>query len=168
MIILGGRQGLHSQALRLLIHGLGDYDTAINYCLLGGSSIYHPRSGPIPRENLPSREEQAVLFGHVLSESLRIEDGTDRLEQTCNLLERFGRWYDIRQVLDVIPESWSVEAIAPFLTSSLRRMVHERNETSVAKALSGAENLMLRVNFVDECEKLGPAMEAADSGVVLS
>ncbi|KAI4260136.1 MAG: hypothetical protein L6R42_004198, partial [Xanthoria sp. 1 TBL-2021] len=34
-IILDGRQGRHQQALRLLTHGLGDYHTAVNYCLMG-------------------------------------------------------------------------------------------------------------------------------------
>ncbi|KAI9816640.1 MAG: hypothetical protein M1832_005025 [Thelocarpon impressellum] len=162
MIILDGRQGRHAQALRLLTHGLGDFDTAINYCLLGGSSIYRPGTGPIAKEAIPTREEQASLFGHLLSEFLRIEDADERVEQTGNLLERFGGWYDVQQVLSVIPDSWSIELIAPFLISAFRRIVHERNETMVAKALSGSENLMLRVSFIDECEKVGPAIEAAE------
>ena len=135
-IILDGRQGRHKQALRLLTQGLGDYHTAVNYCLLGGASIFHPtsRSAAIAA---PSQEEQAVLFGYLLTEFLRIEDISDRLERTSELLERFGSWYDVRNVLDLIPESWSVELVSGFLVSSFRRLVHERKEASVTKALSG-------------------------------
>ena len=157
-IILDGRQGRHQQALRLLTHGLGDYHTSVNYCLLGGASIFHPTSGSaglVP----PSREEQAVLFGCLLTEFLRIEDVSDRLERTSELLERFGSWYDAREVLELIPESWSVELVSGFLVSAFRRLVHERNEATVTKALSGAENLQMAAAFVEKCSVLGPQVE---------
>jgi vacuolar protein sorting-associated protein 3 len=98
MIILNGRRGRHEDAIRLLTHGLGDFDTAISYCLLGGSSIFRPASGFVPEEAIPSREEQAKLFGYLLHEFLRIEDLSDRIEQTGELLERFGSWFDVLDV----------------------------------------------------------------------
>lgn len=98
MIILDGKQARHQPALRLLIHGLGDYDSAINYCLLGGAGLFHPTFGATPSAVVPSAEEQATLFGYLLSEFLEIQDPGDRVEQTGGLLERFGRWYDARQV----------------------------------------------------------------------
>lgn len=158
-IILDGRQGRHKQALRLLTHGLGDYHTAVNYCLLGGASIFHPTSGSAAAIAAPSQEEQAVLFGYLLTEFLRIEDISNRLERTSELLERFGSWYDVRDVLDLIPESWSVELVSGFLVSSLRRLVHERNEATITKALSGAENLQIASAFVEKCSSLGPEIE---------
>ena len=158
-IILDGRQGRHKQALRLLTHGLGDYHTAVNYCLLGGASIFHPTSGSAMAIAAPSQEEQAVLFGFLLTEFLRIEDISDRLERTSELLERFGSWYDVRDVLDLIPESWSVRIVSGFLVSSLRRLVHERNEATIMKALSGAENLQIASAFVEKCSNLGPHVE---------
>ncbi|KAI9792476.1 MAG: hypothetical protein M1833_001089 [Piccolia ochrophora] len=162
MIILDGKQARHRQAIRLLTHGLGDFDTAINYCLLGGSSIFYSSLGAIPKEAIPSREEQATLFEYLLLEFLAIEDVSHRLEQTGILLERFGGWYDIRQVLDTIPDSWSIELVSSFLISAFRRMVQERNETTVAKALSGAENLKVSAAFIGHCEKAGPSIEAAE------
>jgi len=158
-IILDGRQGRHKQALRLLTHGLGDYHTAVNYCLLGGATIFHPTSGSAAANTAPSQEEQAVLFGYLLSEFLRIEDISDRLERTSELLERFGSWYDVRDVLDLIPESWSVELVSGFLISSFRRLVHERNEATITKALSGAENLQIASVFAEKCSSLGPQIE---------
>ncbi|EHL00239.1 putative Transforming growth factor-beta receptor-associated protein 1 [Glarea lozoyensis 74030] len=159
VIILDGRQSRHEEALRLLTHGLGDYDTAINYCLLGGSSIYHPISGTMAREKLPSREEQAKLFDHLLSEFLRIEDISNRVEQTSSLLERFGGWFEVGHVLSLIPETWSVELVSGFLVSALRRIVRERHETMVAKALSGAENLQVTASLIGEIDKAGPSVE---------
>ena len=157
-IILDGRQGRHKQALRLLTHGLGDYHTAVNYCLLAGASIFHPTSGSAAVA-APSQEEQATLFGYLLTEFLRIEDLSDRLERTGELLERFGSWYDVRDVLELIPESWSVELVSGFLVSSFRRLVHERRQAAVTKALSGAENLQIAAMFVEKCSELGPQVE---------
>ena len=97
MIILNGRQGRHQEAIRLLTHGLGDFDTAISYCLLGGSSIFRP-SGYVSQDEIPEREEQAKLFGYLLQEFLKIEDLSQRIERTAELLERFGGWFDIGQV----------------------------------------------------------------------
>lgn len=161
-IILDGRQGRHQQALRLLTHGLGDYHTAINYCLLGGASIFHPTSGPVPSESIPSQEEQATLFRYLLSEFLRIDDISDRVERTSELLERFGGWFDVSTVLSLIPDSWSVELISSFLVSAFRRLVHERSEAMIAKALSGAENLKISADLIGKYEGFGPQIEAGD------
>jgi hypothetical protein len=98
MIILDGRQGRHEQALRLLTHDLGDYDTAINYCLLGGTSIFHTSSSTSTKEEGITREDQATLFGYLLTEFLSIDDVSDRVEQTGGLLERFGGWLDVGYV----------------------------------------------------------------------
>ncbi|RDL40392.1 uncharacterized protein BP5553_00371 [Venustampulla echinocandica] len=160
VIILDGRQSRHEEALKLLTHGLGDYDTAINYCLLGGSSIYHPISGTMTRGSLPTRAQQAELFRCLFSEFLQIEDISNRVEQTSNLLERFGGWFEIGYVLSLIPDTWSVELVSGFLVSALSRIVRERRETMVAKALSGAENLKVRASLIGEVEKAGPSIES--------
>ncbi|KAK7543836.1 hypothetical protein IWX49DRAFT_541287 [Phyllosticta citricarpa] len=156
MIILNGRQGRHEHAIRLLTHGLGDFDTAISYCLLGGSSIYRPTTGGVPTSALPSHKEQARLFGYLLHEFLRIEDISDRIERTGELLERFGSWFDVQQVLGVIPDDWSIDIFSGFLINAFRRLVREKNETSVARALSGATNLSTSVEVIEKMESMGP------------
>ncbi|MDI1487810.1 MAG: hypothetical protein OHK93_007083 [Ramalina farinacea] len=161
-IILDGRQGRHKQALRLLTHGLGDHHTAVNYCLLGGASIFHPAQGSGDALSAPSREEQSLLFGYLLAEFLGIEDAEDRLERTSELLARFGAWYDVRQVLEQIPETWSVEDLSDFLVSALRRLLQEKNEATMTKALSGAENLQTAHAFVEKMSVLGPQIESVD------
>ena len=158
-IILDGRQGQHQQALRLLTHGLGDYHTAINYCLLGGSSIFHPTSGPPDPQSIPSEEEQSTLFRYLFTEFLRIEDMANKLEQTSELLGRFGKWFDIADVLDEIPEMWSVELLSAFLANAFRRLVQERNDALIIKALSGAQNLKTSADFIEKCEEIGPHVQ---------
>ncbi|KAL8852580.1 MAG: hypothetical protein Q9221_002576 [Calogaya cf. arnoldii] len=153
-IILDGRQGRHQQALRLLTHGLGDYHTAVNYCLMGGASIFHPISGSLTPSEASMKEDQAVLFGYLLTEFLRIEDVSNRLERTSELLDRFGSWYDVKDVLNMIPETWSVELVSGFLISAFRRLVHDKNEAMVVKALSGAENLQVAAALVEKCSAI--------------
>ena len=158
-IILDGRQGRHQQALKLLIHGLGDYHTAINYCLLGGASMYHPVSGSLVSAASQTREDQIVLFDCLLTEFLSIEDLNDRIERTSELLGRFGSWYDPKDVLARIPDTWSVEVVSGFLISTLRRLVQEKNEAMMVKALSGAENLQAAAELVEKYTSIGPEIE---------
>ena len=159
MIILNGRQGRHKEALHLLTHGLGDFDTAISYCLLGGSSIYRPATGFVPQDSLPSKEEQAILFKYLLHEFLAIEDMNDRIERTGELLERFGGWFDAAYVLSLLPDSSSIEMFSAFLINALQRLVRERSETVIVKALSGAENLKTSEQFIEKAKEVGPIMD---------
>lgn len=101
MIILNGRRGEHVAALKLLVHGLGDYDTAIRYCLLGGSSIFNPSGAAAEESKLPSQEEQAQLFHHLLHEFMRIEDEEEKVERAAELLDKFGSFFDIVDVSNV-------------------------------------------------------------------
>ena len=64
-IILDGRERRHEDALRLLVHHLGDYDTAVAYCFRGGASIYSiyqappaPGPGPGPGAKGDARQQQ--------------------------------------------------------------------------------------------------------------
>ena len=139
---------------------MGDYHTAINYCLLGGASIFYPTSGAVSPIGAPTNEEQAVLFGFLLGEFLRIDDVNNRLERTSELLERFGSWYDVSDVLGLIPESWSVDLISGFLVNAFRRLIEDKNEAMITKALSSAESLQIASSFIDRCNTLGPHIES--------
>ena len=150
-IILDGRQGRHQQALRLLTHGLGDYHTAISYCLMGGASMFHPMSGALTQDAGSAGEDQSTLFDYLLTEFLEIDEISNRLERTSELLERFGAWYDVGQVIERIPDGWSVELVSGFLVGAFRRLMHDKNEAMIAKALSGAENLQVAAVLVEKC-----------------
>ncbi|KAK5163474.1 uncharacterized protein LTR77_010656 [Saxophila tyrrhenica] len=166
MIILNGREGKHEEALHLLTLGLGDYDTAIRYCLLGGSSIFHPSSslGVASQHDLPSKEQQSHLFSTLLREFFSIPDLSSRLERTAELLERFGAWFDVGEVLEMIPTDWSVEVVSGFLVQGLRRLVVERRATGVVRALSGQQNLRKGVEVGEKIGGWGPTVVTEEVG----
>ncbi|KAK2612901.1 hypothetical protein QQS21_001012 [Conoideocrella luteorostrata] len=159
-IILAGRQHRHEEALRLLVHKLGDYDTAVAYCLRGRSSIYSRPQVRRRGDSIPELDQQRRLFQVVLHEFLTIVDVSDRVEQTGALLERFGGWFNVEDVLRLVPDTWSVDVIAGFLAGALRRLVCEKNESTVKRALSGAENLRVNYNLVIGVTEKGPSIEA--------
>ncbi|KAI0407476.1 hypothetical protein F4802DRAFT_553969 [Xylaria palmicola] len=174
-IILDGRERNHENALRLLVHRLGDYDTAVAYCFRGGASVYSiyqadtqippPTSptdskAPKRRESAPPTQiDQARLFRALLGEFLQLEDISDRVAQTSLLLEKFGGWFDVSDILSVIPDSWSVDLVAGFLIKALRQIVAEKNETTVARSLSSSQNLKIQHDLVVKIEEKGPSIE---------
>lgn len=160
-IILGGRQGKHREALHLLVHGLGDYDTAIRYCLMGSpsSSLSLPSPTPTPTptssKDLASSlsSQQHELFSHLLTEFLKISDSEERIDRTANLLERFAPMYDIKEVLPLIPEDWGIHTISGYLVRVLRGLVSEAHETNIQRALSASLYLQTDVERINELEK---------------
>ncbi|KAK0720368.1 hypothetical protein B0H67DRAFT_599874 [Lasiosphaeris hirsuta] len=159
-IILDGRAKRHEDALRLLVHRLGDYDTAVSYCLRGGASI--ASAAPGRRDSIPTRETQTRLFRVLLTEFLAIDDLSDRVEQTGVLLERFGGWLDVLEVLELVPDSWSVDVAAGFLMAALRRLVRERQESMLARSLSGAENLRVNYDLLVGIDEKGPVVDTGE------
>jgi hypothetical protein len=162
MIILNGRQERHQEALRLLVHGLGDFNTAISYCLYGYSAIFRPITAgslPIPQSELPSRAEQSRLFNFLLRDFLQIEDLSQRVERTSELLERFAGWFDIGDVLAILPSDWSVDVFSAYLINSLRTLVREKAESEIVKALSDAQNSQTSSEVVEKREALGATFE---------
>ncbi|KAG5914795.1 hypothetical protein E4U61_005322 [Claviceps capensis] len=161
-IILAGRQHRHEEALRLLVHQLGDYDTAVAYCLRGGSSLYSPQPPTRRRsDSTPEADRQRRLFRAVLGEFLTIADVSTRVEQTSALLERFGGWFDLRHVLDLVPDTWSVDMFACFLTGALGRIAREKHETTMRRELSAAVNSRVNYHLVVEVQDKGPSIEGA-------
>ncbi|KAJ5725413.1 uncharacterized protein N7483_006770, partial [Penicillium malachiteum] len=156
-IILDGLQGHHRAALRLLTHGLGDYDSAIRYCLFGG-----PRSSTASNSTQPEladRDLQSELFRDLLDEFLQIQDLSDRIERTSDLLARFAAWFDVREVLDLVPEDWSVDILGGFLVHVFRTLVSQTRESRIERALSAGLNLRIGVEYNDSMEKSGPWVE---------
>jgi hypothetical protein len=156
MIILNGRQERHQEALKLLAHGLGDYDTAIKYCLYGYASIHRPTTTgapPIPLSTMPTRAEQSRMFGYLLQEFLKIEDLSQRVERTSELLERFGGWLDVADVLAIMPDEWSVDVFSGFLIQALRKLVRDKAESGIVRALSDAQNSQMSSELVEKREE---------------
>ncbi|KAF3481193.1 uncharacterized protein GIQ15_03952 [Arthroderma uncinatum] len=162
-IILGGRQGRHHDALHLLTHGLGDYDSAIRYCLFEGSgtSTSQVSQSMFSRKFSPS-EGQKELFAGLLREFLQIADPSDCTERTGDLLARFAPLFDVREVLDLVPSEWSVSILSDFFARALRDLVSESRNAKVQRALSAGLNLRVCADFIKESEKIGGWVQDAD------
>jgi hypothetical protein len=162
-LILAARSRNHPSVLRLLVHRLGDYDTAVSYCIRGAAALTPAGTRRHRRDSdsdlPPTWEQQNHLFRILLGEFLALSDSDERLEQTSALLERFGRWFDVVEVLELVPEGWAVKVVSGFLVAALRGLVCERREAMVERALSGVENLRVGFDFVVESEKRGPVVE---------
>ena len=159
-IILDARQGRHGEALKLLVHGLGDYDTAVRYCYFGGPSS---PTGTIDVSLLPPRSQQQEQFIVLFKEFLQIEDEEERLERTSHLLGTFATWFDPLTILDTIPETWSVALLSDFLLRTFRAASTERNQALIIKALSAAQNLQKQAEFINTCEKMGAKLQVGDN-----
>lgn len=155
-IILDARQGRHNEALKLLVHGLGDYDTAVRYCYFGGPSSPF---GTIDASMLPSREQQKQQFRVLFDEFSQIEDVEERLDRTSHLLGTFATWFDPLEVLNRIPDSWSISQLSEFLLRTFRAATTEKNQAIIIKALSAAQNLQKQAEFIETCEKVGAKLE---------
>lgn len=92
LVIIYGKDSRHSEALSLLCHELGDFDTAVNYCLFGAVSIFKTE------RTIKTKEEQNGLFKLLLNEFLSLEDAESSVKQTCSLLQRFGSWLQVEDV----------------------------------------------------------------------
>ena len=65
------------------------------------------------------------------------------------------------QVLEQIPDSWSLSHVAEFLVGALRRITEERCETVITKALSECQSLKITATIIEELELLKPKVEIA-------
>lgn len=151
-VILDGLQGRHRDALHLLTHGLGDYDSAIRYCIFGGPSSAAPADRTLQRE----------LFSNLLDEFLRISDPSERIERSSDLLARFAAWFDVSDVLRLVPDDWSVDILSGFLAHVFRVLVTESREVRIERALSAALNLRVGTEFIDGVDKVGGWVEDAE------
>lgn len=153
IIILAARKQHHHEALRLLVQKLGDYDSAVSYCLRGGVSLFSPSTAQsLVTNNTMSLEQRRELFQALLQEFLAIEDISSRVEQTGALLDRFGSWFDITDILRLIPDSWSVDTIGDFLVGAMRRIVKEKHECMIVRSLSGSQNIRVHYERLDKMD----------------
>ncbi|KAE8151978.1 hypothetical protein BDV25DRAFT_80790 [Aspergillus avenaceus] len=158
-VILDGLQGRHRQALHLLTHGLGDYDSAVRYCLFGGPRSTGSARAPV---EFADRPLQCELFGYLLDEFLHIEDISERIERTSDLLARFASWFDVGEVLKLVPDDWSVDILNGFLAHVFRVLLSQTRETRIERALSAGLNLRVGTEYIEGVEKVGGWVEDGD------
>lgn len=138
--ILHGKLEEHEQALRTLALELGDFSAAEDYCAwcsLGREPGYRRRLfhtllalylGPGPS---PPTSASAPF-------------STELAMAAVDLLNRHATEFDAAQVLQLLPGTWSVQLLCPFLMGAMRDSTHARRTAQVALGLATSENLIYK------------------------
>ncbi|XP_023617844.1 transforming growth factor-beta receptor-associated protein 1 isoform X3 [Myotis lucifugus] len=138
--ILHGKLEEHEQALRTLALELGDFPAAEDYCAwrsVGREPAYRRRlfhtllalylgPGPSPPASASASASAELAVAAV------------------DLLNRHAAEFDAAQVLQLLPGTWSVQLLCPFLTGAVRDSTHTRRTAQVALGLATSENLIYK------------------------
>ncbi|XP_074516583.1 transforming growth factor-beta receptor-associated protein 1 [Sebastes fasciatus] len=126
--ILLGRTGEHSQALQVLVHQEGDLQAAEAYCSRAAQ-------GRDP-------QFRQTLLLTLLQIYLSSEDLTSA---AVDLLNNNPLVFAAENIIQLLPDSWSVQLVSQFLVGSLRETFHQRRMARVQKALGQAELMRHKV-----------------------
>ncbi|XP_028912442.1 transforming growth factor-beta receptor-associated protein 1 [Ornithorhynchus anatinus] len=129
--ILHGKLEEHDKALHILVHKLKDFSAAEDYCLWRSES-----------KDPPYRQR---LFHMLLSVYLAPGPSASELVQTAvDLLNHHAAEFNAEQVLQLIPDTWSIQLLSPFLAGAMRENIHTQRMTQVAAGLAKSENLIYK------------------------
>ncbi|XP_044023175.1 transforming growth factor-beta receptor-associated protein 1 isoform X2 [Siniperca chuatsi] len=126
--ILLGRTGEHSQALQVLVHQERDLQAAEDYCCRAA-------------QGQNSQFRQTLLLT-LLQIYLCSKDLTSA---AVDLLNNNPRVFAAEKVIQLLPDSWSVQLVSQFLVGSLRETLHQRRMARLQTALGQAELMRHKV-----------------------
>ncbi|XP_051812996.1 transforming growth factor-beta receptor-associated protein 1 isoform X1 [Acanthochromis polyacanthus] len=129
--ILLGRAGEHSTALQLLVHEEKDLQAAEVFCCRAAQG-----RGTHFRQVLLLNLLQIYLSSEALTGA------------AVDLLNSHPQLFALEKVIQLLPESWSVQLVSPFIVGSLRKTFHQRQMARVQKALAQAELLRHKVMWM--------------------
>ncbi|XP_003983927.2 transforming growth factor-beta receptor-associated protein 1 [Felis catus] len=144
--ILHGKLEEHEEALRILVHELQDFSAAEDYCLWRSEG-----------RDPPYRQR---LFHTLLAMYLQPGPSVPELAVAAtDLLNHHAAEFDAAHVLQLLPGTWSVQLLRPFLTGAVRDSVHARRTTQVALGLAKSENLIYKY---DKMKLKGSSVRLSD------
>ncbi|KAB0405649.1 hypothetical protein E2I00_002102 [Balaenoptera physalus] len=144
--ILHGKLERHEEALHILVHELADFPAAEDYCLWRSEG-----------RDPPARQR---LFHLLLAMYLGPGPSAPELAVAAvDLLNRHAAEFDAARVLQLLPGTWSVQLLCPFLTGAVRDSVHARRTTQVAVGLAKSENLIYKY---DKMKLKGSSVRLSD------
>uniref|UniRef100_A0A3Q4B3Q5 CNH domain-containing protein n=1 Tax=Mola mola TaxID=94237 RepID=A0A3Q4B3Q5_MOLML len=114
--ILLGRTGEYGEALKVLVHQVRDPEAAEAFCCRAS-------------QGQDSQFRQSLLLT-----LLQIYLSSEALISTAvDLLNNYSRVIAAEKVIQILPDSWSVELISQFLFGSLRETLHQRRMAKLQK-----------------------------------
>lgn len=143
---LHGKLEEHDTALHILVHELKDFLSAEAYCIWAS-------------ENQDAAYRQKLfhlLLGVYLdpqSQGTSAGGGGELEMAAVDLLNRHGEVFDAVQVLNLLPESWSLQLLRPFLGRAVRASMHACRTSQIALGLAHSENVQLLHDRLKERKK---------------
>ncbi|XP_075282079.1 transforming growth factor-beta receptor-associated protein 1 isoform X2 [Opisthocomus hoazin] len=135
--ILYGKLEEHEKALHILVHELKDFRAAEEYCVWNS-------------ENRDTQYRRR-LFHMLLSVYLNPGASDCALVMAAvDLLNNHAAEFDTALVLQLVPDSWSVQLLSPFLAGAVRQSIHTKRMTQAALGLAQAENLIYKYEKVKQ------------------
>lgn len=129
--ILYGKLEEHDKALHILVHELKDFAAAEDYCVWNSEN----------RD--PSCRHK--LFHMLLSAYLNASPSEHELLMAAvDLLNSHAAEFDAASVLQLLPDTWSVQLLSSFLMGAMRESIHAQRMTQLALGLAKAENLIYK------------------------
>ncbi|XP_034380991.1 transforming growth factor-beta receptor-associated protein 1 [Cyclopterus lumpus] len=126
--ILLGRTGGHFEALQVLVHQEGDLQAAEAYCCRA------------------ARGRDAQFWQTLLLTLLQIYlSSEDHTSAAVDLLNNNPRVLAAEKVIQLLPDSWSVQLVSQFLVRSLRETFHQRRMAMLQKAIGQVELMRHKV-----------------------
>ncbi|KAF8609093.1 hypothetical protein BDV93DRAFT_464075 [Ceratobasidium sp. AG-I] len=175
--VVDGKLGHHRKALTTLVHEVHDSVSAEAYCALGGAVVpskvaaavgdrrgmqaYARLVSTSSRTGAPVTEEKKRELLRVLME-VYTQGGEATAAQTARLLNSQAQNFDAAQVLEAIPDSWSLDVISSFLERSFRRTVHDSHEGLILKHISTGQNFATVDTAMQVAREEGYVVEEAD------
>ncbi|XP_035466840.1 transforming growth factor-beta receptor-associated protein 1 isoform X1 [Scophthalmus maximus] len=129
--ILLGKSGEHTQALQVLVHQERDLQAAEAYCCRAA-------------QGHDTQFREALLLS-LLQIYLGSEDHTST---AVDLLNNNSQFFAVENVLQLLPNSWSVQLISQFLVKSVRSTLHQRRMVKLQRALAQAELMQHKVTWM--------------------
>ncbi|XP_035992465.1 transforming growth factor-beta receptor-associated protein 1 homolog [Fundulus heteroclitus] len=146
---LHGKLEEHDEALRILVHELRDFPSAEAFCVWASSG----------RDAAYQRRLFHLLLAVYLDGALPGEaraprgDGSEMEMAAVDLLNRHGEAFDAVRVLRMLPESWSLQLLRPFLNRAVRASMHASRTAKIALGLARSENVQLLHDRLKERRK---------------
>lgn len=129
--ILLCKAGEHSHALQVLVHQAKDLQTAEAFCRRAA-------------QGQDTQFRQALLLS-LLQIYIRSEHLTSA---AIDLINNNSQFFEAEKVIQLLPDSWSVQLVSQFLVGSLRETSHRRRMARLQMALSQAELMRHKVSWV--------------------
>lgn len=143
---LHGKLEEHDAALHILVHELKDFSSAEAYCIWASEC----------RDAAYRQKLFHLLLGVYLdpqSQGASAGGGGELEMAAVDLLNRHGEVFDAVQVLNLLPESWSLQLLRPFLGRAVRASMHACRTSQIALGLAHSENVQLLNDRLKERKK---------------